>query len=491
MSGIDWRVGELPAALADFDDNTFHAAFLDGPYGLSDDPPFDLIMQWLAGEKVKHKPGFLGRDWDAFPPGPDFWREMNRVLRPGALVFSFAHSRTPGLAEMAIRAGGLRILPAFAWLHGESQALGADVGKLIDKAAGAEREVVALNPNRTGRRPHDSPALESPTLSDGHDLITAPATPLAQLFDGHHSRLRTNYEPILCAMKPIDGTYAENAARWGCAGFDAEAGRIPTVSAEDDAMLHAKHLEAAGNPLGKAFMQSGVRKGVRADGYSSQGRFPSSVLIEHAFDCQVGACVPGCPAAVLAEQGGSHRPGERPNRGATRRSLTGGEMGGFDGQGREVLDGGTTDRFYFQARPARKERSAGCEGLFWQRAPDHPDGWRIVTEEDPHALEKDGATPVRNPHPALKSLELTRYLAKLLRQPGEASIIVPFCGSGSEAIGAALAGWRHVVSIDGSQQWIRTGKLREAFWQARMESEDEAPVKRMLHLDDRQQSLFG
>ena len=48
-----------------------------------------------------------------------------------------------------------------------------------------------------------------------------------------------------------------------------------------------------------------------------------------------------------------------------------------------------------------------------------------------------------------------------------------------------------MAAIDGSEQWIRTGKLREAFWRAKMESQEEAPVKRMLHLDDRQRSLFG
>lgn len=70
-----------------------------------------------------------------------------------------------------------------------------------------------------------------------------------------------------------------------------------------------------------------------------------------------------------------------------------------------------------------------------------------------------------NPHLALKSLELTRYLAKLLLQPGpDAPILVPFSGSGSETIGAMLAGWPEVVAIEGSEQWVEVNRRRAAFW---------------------------
>jgi hypothetical protein len=70
-----------------------------------------------------------------------------------------------------------------------------------------------------------------------------------------------------------------------------------------------------------------------------------------------------------------------------------------------------------------------------------------------------------NPHPTIKSLELTRYLAKLLLQPGpDARILVPFSGSGSEAIGAMLAGWPEVVAIEGSEQWVEVVRRRAAFW---------------------------
>lgn len=354
------------------------------------------------------------------------------------------------------------------------------MGKLADKAAGAEREVLGPNPNR-GLRRSSAPSCWSTGSEDGHLPLTAPATPLAKLFDGHGSRLRGNWEPICVGRKPLDGTLAENAARWGVAGFDVESGRVPTAGATD-----SEALETAGRTITGASMGRGrqlqpsnqddartmrrdapVEEVPRTYVPSDRGRFPSTVLLEHPVDCHPDRCVPECPAAVLKEQGGD-RGKSAGACGAGRPGLNegGGRLGRADtGQDVGFGDSGSCARFYFQARPARRERSAGCEGLFWRRAPEHPDGWEMCGEKaDNYAREKDGS-PLGNPHGSIKSLELTRYLAKLLLQPGpDARILVPFSGSGSEDIGAMLAGWQHVVAIEQGEQWVEVNRRRAAFW---------------------------
>lgn len=484
---IDWRIGDLPAALADFEDNSFHACLCDPSYGLSDPPPPDLLLKWLAGEEVDHSAGFLGRAWDSLPPGPTFWRELYRVLRPGAIVMAFSHSRTMDLQGLAMRMSGLEILPTFAWLHAESQALGANIGKLIDKAAGAERQVVGESSDSANRVRHCGPigsessgARGWATNPEGRRVITAPVTPLAQLFDGHHSRVKSNYEPIPCAMKPLDGcSFAVNAARWGSAGFDVEAGRIPTVNAEDDGVYAEKHASVEGLPESMGFLGGSWRGQDRTNGYSPAGRFPSLPLISHAIECEVGGCVPGCPAVVLAEQSGELGKSSGFVGGAA--AMTEGNRSGRADKGKPIGygDTGTASRFFFQARPARKERSAGCERLYWKRDAAHADGWRIVDQERFDRLPESDRFE-GNPTPALKSLELTRYLAKLIRQPGEARLIVPFSGSGSEAIGAILGGWEHVVAIEGSSQMVEVSRRREIFWRAIMESGAEGSIKELL-----------
>lgn len=468
---LDPQAGVLPEALEGFGDNTFHACLTDCPYGLSGTPSPEVITAWLAGEKPKHSAGFLSRTWDSLPPPPVFWRELLRVLRPGATVIAFGGDRTFGLQDIAMRFGGFEILPAFAWLHAEAQAHGGNVGKLADKAAGAEREVAGESPDSSANRTRPSMgfAPDDPHgwigNAEGRRYVTAPAAPLARLFDGHHSRLRGNYEPILVGRKPLDGTLAQNAERWDVAGFNVEGGRVPTAGAVDEAEYLRKFTSTTGLSPNRDIHDHG--HGPRLNSHSDRGRYPSTVLITHHVDCHPDRCGPKCPAAVLAEQGGDRqksagscgvgRPGLNEGEGRSGRSDAGQDVG--------YGDTGSCARFYFQARPARRERSAGCEGLFWRRAPDHPDGWALCSEADDYAREKDGR-PLGNPHGSIKSLELTRYLARLLLQPGpDAKILVPFSGSGSEAIGAMLAGWPHVTAIEQSPQWVEVNRRRAAFWQ--------------------------
>lgn len=64
----------------------------------------------------------------------------------------------------------------------------------------------------------------------------------------------------------------------------------------------------------------------------------------------------------------------------------------------------------------------------------------------------DGPIPVgKNDHPTVKPINLNKWLASLLLPPDKffkRRILVPFSGSGSEAIGAYLAGWDHVTMIE-------------------------------------------
>ena len=35
----------------------------------------------------------MGKEWDAFVPQPNFWKEIYRVLKPGGYVLSFAGNK--------------------------------------------------------------------------------------------------------------------------------------------------------------------------------------------------------------------------------------------------------------------------------------------------------------------------------------------------------------------------------------------------------------
>ena len=212
-------------------------------------------------------------------------------------------------------------------------------------------------------------------------------------------------------------------------------------------------------------------------------------------------CSPDCPVAMLDRQSGV-RPGFRGFRvGAERKASRG--KGGYHGNFPDVLTsqghndtGGasrffqTFERFYYCAKASRKERDRGLEGLEGKgggSAGIYPQvrqclkcGTRAITP-GPHPVlnckcdvgfewvkaRKDGHKGLaRNPHPTVKPLALCEYLARLIVPPPEyrngAQLLVPFCGSGSEIIGALKAGWRNVTGIDILPEYLEIARLRIA-----------------------------
>jgi site-specific DNA-methyltransferase (adenine-specific) len=84
-------------------------------------------------------------------------------------------------------------------------------------------------------------------------------------------------------------------------------------------------------------------------------------------------------------------------------------------------------------------------------------------------VDRQGLT-ARNSHPTVKPIKLTQWLATLLLPPAAYAprrLLVPFCGSGSEGIGALLAGWEEIVMIDSDQSYVDIARTRVAYWQER------------------------
>lgn len=65
-----------------------------------------------------------------------------------------------------------------------------------------------------------------------------------------------------------------------------------------------------------------------------------------------------------------------------------------------------------------------------------------------------------NRHPTVKPVRLTEYLARLIMPPGGGDMVVPFCGSGSEMVGAARAGWNRVVGVEKDPVHVATARKR-------------------------------
>lgn len=107
-------------ALKKFPDNSIEAVCTDPPYGLSKQPDIAEVMQhWINGDVYEHKSnGFMGKSWDSFVPGPEYWREVLRVLKPGGHAVVFAGSRTQDLMSIALRFAGFEIRETIMWVYG-------------------------------------------------------------------------------------------------------------------------------------------------------------------------------------------------------------------------------------------------------------------------------------------------------------------------------------------------------------------------------------
>ena len=75
--------------------------------------------------------------------------------------------------------------------------------------------------------------------------------------------------------------------------------------------------------------------------------------------------------------------------------------------------------------------------------------------------------PAHNIHPTVKNVKLCQWLATLLLPPPEYAprrLLVPFLGSGSEAIGAGLVGWEHITGIEMDADTCAIAEARLAHW---------------------------
>jgi site-specific DNA-methyltransferase (adenine-specific) len=187
------------------------------------DPPYGL--------------GFMEKDWDFNVPGPTYWKTIAAACKPGALLLAFGGTRTWHRLVGAVEDAGWEIRDCLMWLYGQGMPKCGDIGKMIDKSKGAKREVVGSKLDRPGYHLHENKGgscygggkgLHAP----GTDArlrasqITAPATPEATQFTGFAMALKPAWEPIVLAMKQMDGTIAHNALTWGVAGLNIDATRI-------------------------------------------------------------------------------------------------------------------------------------------------------------------------------------------------------------------------------------------------------------------------
>jgi site-specific DNA-methyltransferase (adenine-specific) len=328
----------------------------------------------------------MGKRWDYDVPSVEIWAECLRVLKPGGHLLAFAGTRTQHRMAVRIEDAGFEIRDMIAWVYGSGFPKSLDVSKAIDKAAGAEREVVGSKV--TGRALGGSNWREGDAGGQEVVPITAPATPEAQQWAGWGTALKPALEPITVARKPLTGTVAANVLEHGTGALNVDGCRV--TAAAGDEPLKWEHGRGMG-------FHGAEDRGPCAAG-TSPGRWPANLI--HDGSDEVVGLFPAQDGRVGMRQHGSG---------------TNSVYGKFDRTEMSIGNGGVNDtgsaaRFFYTAKASKADRGEG------------------------------------NTHPTVKPLDLMAYLCRLVTPPGGV-VLDPFMGSGT-TIKAAIGEGFHAIGIE-------------------------------------------
>jgi len=364
------------------------------------DPPYEL--------------GFMGKGWDAsgIAYRVDLWAEALRVLKPGGHLLAFGGTRTWHRLACAIEDAGFEVRDSIAWMYGSGFPKSLDVSKAIDKAAGAERQVVGIDHEwvkRVGRNHEPSETYTDASygmVGPNGGKITVPATDAARTWQGWGTALKPAHEPIVVARKPLTGTVAANVLEHGTGALNIDGCRIGT-SAEDFAKLSAgvDAIRKRGGTMNNSWKNSSDLSG--ANPANPKGRWPANVVLDED------------QAAELDRQSGWSK---SPPVGSVAKVRANGSIGTFEMPDRVSPNGhgdsGGASRFFYVAKAPARERP-----------------------------KVDGTA-----HPTVKPLTLMRWLCRLVTPP-DGVILEPFAGSGTTVEAALLEGFR-VIGIEREADYL-------------------------------------
>ena len=285
------------------------------------------------------------------------------------------------------------------WLYGSGFPKSHNISKAIDSHLGEERDkgkiVKGCGSNSGESRynwnnPNDK-------VDRRYYELTEPKSNEAVKWDGWGTALKPAFEPIVVAMKQIEGTFAENAIKWGVAGLNIDGGKIGTSLIKT--VGGRKTVVTGDDRVGAALGYNGPHPSFTT---VHRGRWPANLLLDEAA------------AEMLDEQSGELKGPWGKDRVNTQKSDTSmfKNIGGMNTQnelrGKET---GGASRFFYVTKASKAERGE------------------------------------YNDHPTVKPLKLMEYLCTLTKTPKGGIVFDPFMGSGTTII-AALSVGREAIGID-------------------------------------------
>jgi len=330
---------------------------------------------------------FMGKGWDHGVPGSAFWEAVLAVMKPGAHLLAFGGTRTYHRLACAIEDAGFDIRDCVFWIYGSGFPKSLNVSKAIDKAAGADREMMGDGPF-AARKPNGSAGVNSVGLSKTPGAkVTAPATESAKQRDGWGTALKPACEPIVLARKPLsEKTVAANVLAHGTGALNIDGCRIET----SDNTVRWSYGEFGYHGRNRGNVETGKHG----------ARWPANVI--HDGSDEVMAAF-----AEFGERNPHDKP--RPEKGNRPSGFlnVGSAPGGDAPCGAIYGDTGTAARFFYCAKADAQDRFG-------------------------------------SKHPTVKPVNLMRWLVRLITPPG-GLILDPFAGTGTTGQAALAEGMRAIL----------------------------------------------
>lgn len=383
---FDLHHGDCLEVLRTLPDCSVDAVVTDPPYGLA----------------------FMGKRWDYDVPSVEVWAECLRVLKPGGHLLAFAGTRTQHRMAVRIEDAGFEIRDLIAWVYGSGFPESLDVSKAIDKAAGAEREVIGIAGKSGAAR-----SCMAGDFTGGEYMETAPATDAARKWSGWGTALKPALEPITVARKPLAGTVAENVLAHGTGAINVDGCRVG--------------------------IEGGTAKG-------NPPKAESNGIYGHGIN---GAC-------DILDIGKGRWPANLIHDGSEELA--------------DLL--GDAARFFYCAKASQRDRDEGCEGLVDRQAQvlnqDEQSGRDSTNSKNQYSASRrarveaglPATLPRKNHHPTVKPTDLMRYLCRLVTPPN-GIVLDPFAGSGSTGKAARMEGCRF-IGIEREAEYVTLARARIA-----------------------------
>ena len=404
------HLGDCLDLLRSLPDDSIDSVVTDPPYGLGKPPKTaDVLEAWLAGEKAEVSGGgFMGKEWDAFVPGPRIWREVLRVTKPGGHAIVFAGTRTLDWMTMACRLAGWEVRDSGVWCYWSGFPKSLDVSKAIDRRRDDRDQVLEVTKWIAEAR--DAAGLTNRDIDEalgfhgmaGH-WTSQKSQPSVPTLDQIPKLLEVLGNPevpedMQTLIIELNGLKGQPGEAWFDRGQVGEKYTVPNAKTVRPGFARIGGTPAEGEKTIEYQPTTGATEDAkRWEGWGTalKPAWEPWVVLRKPLEGTVAANVLKWGTGAVNVDGCRFKPGDPMWPGPQ-------EAGSEDGRWPANL--------VHIAKPSRSERERGLD--------------RIPGE-------------LKNDHPTVKPVRLMRWLVRLTTPPG-GTVLDPFMGSGTT--GAAACG---------------------------------------------------